>query len=145
MKPFIIAIFALFLVAMITGLTVAFRNAEGLVEPDYYLKQNSWFQEKTAERQLGLEVKRPQSIRLGDNEMTFVLTEHGTPLRNANVRVFIGNVANGDHDLTRAMRETAPGTYVASASVPAKGKWLVRLDLSTPKLNTSRSWFYDVN
>jgi hypothetical protein len=144
-KPFIITLCAVFLVAMITGLTMAFRNAEGLVEPDYYRKQNSWFQEKTAERQLGLEVKRPESIRLGDNEVTFVLTEHGKPLRNARVRVFIGNVASSDHDLTLAMRENAPGTYVATASIPAKGKWLVRLDLSAPKLDTSRSWFYDVN
>lgn len=145
MKPFIIALCAVFLVAMITGVTVAFRNAEGLVEPDYYLKQNDWFRQKGEERQLGLEVKRPESIRRGDNELTFVLTEQGTPLSHADVKVFVGNVSNKEHDLTIAMRETAPGAYRAQLNVPSKGKWLVRLDLTAPKLKTSRSWFYDVN
>jgi hypothetical protein len=144
-KPFIIALYAVFLVAMVTGLTVAFRNAEGLVEPDYYRKQNDWFREKTEERRIGLEIKKPASIRQGDNELTFVLTEHGNPLSHADVKLFVGNVSSKEHDLTCVMRETAPGTYTARVGVPSKGKWLVRMELSAGKLNTSRSWFYDVN
>lgn len=145
MKPFIIALYALFLFAMISGLTVAFRNAESLVEPDYYQKQNDWFREKTEERRLGLEVRRPESIRQGENELTFVLTEHGKPLQNAAVQLFIGKVQNSGQDVTCAMRETAPGIYQARIAVPSTGKWLVRIDLSSNNLKTSKSWFYDVN
>ncbi len=145
MKPFIIALYALFLFAMASGLTVAFRNAEGLVEPDYYLKQNGWFRAKTEERRIGLQVVRPESIRQGENELTFVLTEHGKPLTNAAVKLFIGQVQNSAQDVTFVMRETAPGIYKATVDVPARGKWLVRIDLSSNNLNTSKSWFYDVN
>jgi hypothetical protein len=144
-KPFIIAIYALFLFAMISGLVVAFRNSEGLVETDYYRKQGNWFREKTEERRLGLEVQKPASIRKGKNELTVLLTEHGKPLTRAEVQLFVGNVSTSDLDVTTAMRETAPGRYQARVAVPSKGKWLLRLDISTGKLNTSKSWFYDVN
>jgi hypothetical protein len=144
-KPFIIAIYALFLFAMITGLVVAYRNSEGLVEPDYYRKQSGWFQAKTEERRLGLGIEKPASIRKGENDLTFVLTEHGKPLTRAEVQLFIGNVSTSDLDITTAMRETAPGRYQARVAVPSKGKWLLRLDISSGKLNTSKSWFYDVN
>lgn len=145
MKPFIIALYALFLIAMISGLTVAFRNSEGLVETDYYRKQNNWFQAKTEERRLGLEIEKPASIRKGENDLTVLLTEHGKPLTKAGVQLLVGNVSTSKLDVTCAMRETAPGTYQARVTVPSKGKWLLRLDISTGKLNTSRSWFYDVN
>ena len=144
MKPFIIALYALFLFAMISGLTVAFRNAEGLVEPDYYLKQNGWFSAKAEERRIGLEVRKPASLRQGENDVTFVLTKQGKPLSHADVKLFVGNVSDKKHDFTIAMRETKPGAYEARISVPSPGKWLVRLDLSADKLKTSRSWFYDI-
>jgi len=144
-KPFIIALYVLFLFAMASGLTVAFRSNEGLVESDYYRKQNDWFQAKTEERRIGLEIEKPASILPGKNELTFVLTEQGKPLTQARVHLFIGNVSTSKLDVTRAMRETAPGIYKTTLDVPAGGKWLVRLDLSTDKLTTSKSWFYDVN
>jgi hypothetical protein len=144
-KPFIIALYAIFLAAMISGLTVAFRNAESLVEPDYYRKQHDWFRQKGEERRLGLEVRPPAALSVGRNEVTFVLTEQGKPLRNATVRLFIGNVSKSDRDLNLAMRETSPGVYAAAASLPLKGKWLVRMELDSDHLKTSRSWFYDVN
>jgi hypothetical protein len=144
-KPFIIGLYAVFIFAMISGLTIAYRNAEGLVEPDYYLKQNDWFRQKGEEKRIGLDIEKPASIRQGSNELTFVLTEQGKPLSHADVKLFVGNVSNKEHDHTIAMRETAPGTYTAQVSVPGKGKLLVRLDLAAPKLKTSRSWFYEVN
>jgi hypothetical protein len=143
-KPFIIALYALFLFAMISGLTVAFRNAEGLVEPDYYLKQNGWFSAKAEERRIGLEVQKPASLRQGENDVTFVLSEQGKPLQNATVRLFIGKVQHSGQDVACAMSETAPGVYRARIAVPSTGKWLVRIDLSANNLNTSKSWFYDV-
>lgn len=145
MKAFIIALYAIFLMAMISGLVVAYRSSEGLVETDYYLKQNSWFEAKTEERRLGLDIERPASLRKGENDLTFVLTGHGEPLRNAGVKLFMGNVSTSDLDVTCAMRETSPGTYQARITVPSKGKWLVRIDISINKLKTSRSWFYDIN
>jgi hypothetical protein len=144
-KPFIIALYAIFLVAMISGLMVAYRNAESLVEPDYYRKQHDWFHQKSEERRLDLKVRKPGTLSVGSNEVTFVLTEQGKPLRNARVRLFIGSVSKSDHDLTIAMRETATGVYTATVPVPSKGKWLVRMELDSDKLKTSRSWFYDVN
>jgi hypothetical protein len=143
-KPFIISIYALFLLAMIIGLTLAFRNAESLVEPDYYRKQNDWFHQKSEEKRLGLDVRPPASLSTGDNEVAFVLTEQGMPLRNARVKLFIGNVSKSDFDLTRPMHETSPGVYAAELSVPSKGKWLVRIELESGQLKTSRSWFYDI-
>lgn len=144
MKPFIASLYALFLFAMISGVVVAYRNAEGLVENDYYRKQDQWFKAKTGERALGLEVKAPESLTTGTNEVTFCITEHGKPLRHASVQLFVGGVVKNTPDFTLPMRETDPGVYVATARVPSKGKWLVRMDLATPQLNTSRSWFYDV-
>jgi hypothetical protein len=145
MKPFIASIYALFLFAMISGVVTAYRNSEGLVEKDYYRKQNDWFMNKTMERRLGLEIGKPESLALGSNRMRVTLSEHGQPLRNAEVHLFIGNVSNSKLDFSCPMREAGPGIYQADAVVPSKGKWLVRIELAANQLNTSRSWFYDVN
>jgi hypothetical protein len=143
-KPFIIALYAIFIVAMVIGLTVAFRNAESLVEPDYYRKQHDWFRQKSEERRLGLDVRPPLTLSTGKNRVTFVLTELGKPLSKARVHLFIGNVSKSDLDFDCPMRESSPGVYIAEATVPAKGKWLVRLELDSDHLKTNRSWFYDV-
>jgi hypothetical protein len=144
MKPFIAALYALFIFAMASGIFVAYRNAEGLMESDYYQKGNGWFKAKTEERRLGLEVVKPESISTGSNEVQFTLSEHGKPLRKADVRLFIGNVSTKEHDFACRMQETAPGVYQTRAVVPTKGKWLLRMDLAAAQLNTSRSWFYEV-
>lgn len=144
MKTLIGVMFALFLFAMGCGIFFAFRNAEGLVETNYYERSSSWFQAKAEERQLELAVQKPATLSTGNNEITFVLTEHGNPLRDADVRLFVGNVSTKVHDFACPMRQTAPGVYEAGAVIPSKGKWLVRMDLAAGKLKTSRSWFFDV-
>jgi hypothetical protein len=144
MKPFIAGIYALFLFAMASGVYIAYRYAEGLVDNDYYRKGNGWFQAKTAEKMLGLEVGCPASMSLGSNELKFRLTEHGKPLRMADVRLFVGNVSDRSHDFSCPMRETSPGVYQAMAVVPFRGKWLVRMDLAAAQLKTTRSWFFDI-
>ncbi|NTV02100.1 MAG: FixH family protein [Chlorobiaceae bacterium] len=144
MRTFIAGMFALFLLAMGCGIFFAYRNAEGLVETNYYERGNNWFQAKKEERRIGLEVVKPDSLALGDNRVRLVLRGHGRPLRQADVRLFIGNVSSSAHDLTLPMRETGPGVYEANAVVPSKGKWLLRMDLAAGKLKTSRSWFFDV-
>ena len=144
MKPFIAGIFALFLFAMGCGIYVAYHNAEGLVETNYYERGNSWFQVKKEEQRLQFSVRKPDSLSTGRNAIRFVLTEHGKPLRQAEVKMFVGNVSTPVHDVTATMHETAPGVYEADAVIPSKGKWLLRMDLFATELKTSRSWFFDV-
>ncbi len=144
MKPFIASIFALFLFAMGCGIYVAYHNAEGLVETNYYERGNGWFRTKEQEERLGFSVRKPDSLSAGRNAVRFVLTEHGQPLQQATVKLFVGNVSTPVHDATATMRETSPGVYEADALIPSKGKWLLRMDLAATELKTSRSWFFDV-
>lgn len=144
MKPFIIALYVVFVIAMASGLTIAYRTAEGLVEPDYYARQARWFSEKAIERHIGFRVQPPEALARGGNEVTFIVTQRGRPLEKAVVALFIGKVSDKEHDLTIAMREKAPGIYTAQATVPSTGKWLVRMELSNDQLKTTRSWFYDI-
>jgi hypothetical protein len=144
MKPFIAGIFALFLFAMASGMYVAFRDAEGLVETNYFERGNGWFRAKSEERRLGLVIGNPKSLVSGSNELKFTLTEHGKPLSKAQVKLFFGSVSSRALDFSCPTRETEPGVYEARAVVPSRGKWLVRMDLISDPLKTSRSWFYDV-
>jgi hypothetical protein len=144
MKLFIGGLYILFLFAMITGVTIAFRQSEGLVETNYYEKGNGWFQAKAAEQQIGLEIKAPESLSPGDNNVSIRLSSHDEPLTGADVKLFVGNVSTSDYDFSSAMRERAPGVYVTRAFIPSKGKWLVRMDIAGNQIKTSRSWFYDI-
>ncbi|NTU52948.1 MAG: FixH family protein [Chlorobiaceae bacterium] len=144
MKPFIIGLYVLFIVAMISGVTIAYRNAEGLMEPDYYQKQKVWFREKSLERQIGFEVQPPESLTTGSNMVQFIITRRSTPFEKASVTLFVGRVSDKKQDFSCPMRETAPGVYVAQATLPSKGKCLVRIELTGDQLKTSRSWFYDI-
>jgi nitrogen fixation protein FixH len=145
MKLFLAGLYGLFFFAMACGVTIAYRSAEGLVENNYYEKGNGWFQTKAAERQLGFEVGRPERLVQGSNDLRLTLSSHGRPIDGASVNIFVGNVSSKQYDLAHPMRETAPGVYQTSAVIPARGKWLVRMDLASKQLNTSKSWFYDVN
>lgn len=144
MKLFIGGLYIVFLIAMITGIVTAFRLSEGLVETNYYEKGNGWFQSRAAELQIGLEVKAPESLSTGENNVSIRLSSHGKPLEGADVKLFVGNVSTSDHDVTSSMHETTPGVYQARALIPSKGKWLVRTDITGNKIKTSRSWFYDI-
>ncbi len=144
MKPVIAGIFSLFIFAMSCGIYVAYRDAEGLVETNYFERGNGWFLAKTEEHRLGLEIGSPKSLASGNNELKFTLTEHGRPLRKAEVKIFFGSVSSNSHDFSCPTRETEPGVYETRAVVPSRGKWLVRMDLDSAHLKTSRSWFYDV-
>ena len=144
MKIFIGGLYALFLTAMIIGVSIAFRQNEGLVETNYYEKGNGWFQAKTAETKLDLKVKSPEPLSVGNNQVSIRLSLHGDPLEKADVKLFVGNVSNSDRDFSSSMLETAPGIYQTQAFIPYAGKWLVRMDLASNQLKTGRSWFYDV-
>ncbi|NTU58065.1 MAG: FixH family protein [Chlorobiaceae bacterium] len=144
MKMFIGGLYCLFFFAMVSGIAIAFRQSEGLVETNYYEKGNGWFKAKATEQQLGLEITAPESLAAGVNEVSIRITSHGKPYDGADAKLFVGNVSSGDQDVSYVMRETAPGVYHARAVIPFKGKWLVRMDLAGNTLKTSRSWFYDI-
>ncbi|HWR00711.1 MAG TPA: FixH family protein [Chlorobaculum sp.] len=143
-KLLIGGLYLLFFVAMVSGIAVAIRQSEGLVETNYYEKGNDWFLSKAAEQQLGLEIRPPESLSPGNNDVRIRLTSHGKPLEGTEVKLFIGNISTSDHDVSSGMRETAPGVYETRAVIPYRGKWLVRVDLAGRQLKTSRSWFYDI-
>ncbi|NTW51155.1 MAG: hypothetical protein HGB22_01000 [Chlorobiaceae bacterium] len=144
MKFLIGGLYLLFFFAMVSGIAVAIRQSEGLVETNYYEKGNGWFQAKSLERQIELEVTPPQTISQGNNDISIRLTSHGKPLEGAKVKLFIGNVSSSSQDFSSRMSEPAPGVYETRALIPYKGKWMVRMDLAGNQIKTSRSWFYDV-
>ncbi len=137
-------LYLMFFFAMVSGIAVAIRQSEGLVETNYYEKGNGWFLTKAAEQKLGLEIKPPDSLSPGNNDVSIKLTSHGKPLEGAEVKLFVGNVSTSDHDFSAGMRETAPGVYETRTVIPYRGKWLVRMELASKQLKTSRSWFYDI-
>jgi hypothetical protein len=42
------------------------------------------------------------------------------------------------------MQEEAPGIYQATATIPFKGVWFVRIDLQQQQLAATRKWFFNV-
>lgn len=145
MKLFLAGLYSLFFIAMGSGIYFAYNKAEGVVENNYYEKGNQWFRSKGEERLAELDVSRPGALGVGRNNIRIALSTHGRPLGQADVRLFVGNVSTSRHDLTSRMHEAAPGIYETEAMIPAKGKWLVRMELASTHLTTSRSWFIDVN
>lgn len=143
-KILIGGLYLLFFFAMISGIAIAFRQNEGLVDTNYYEKGNAWFESKAAEAKLGLEVKSPAPLSVGNNDVTIRISSQGKPFEGADVKLFVGNISNSDRDFSSSMHETAPGIYQTRAVIPYGGKWLVRVDLASNQIRTGRSWFYDV-
>lgn len=146
MKLFLYILYPVFLFAMGTGIYFAYRDAEGLVDNNYYETGKSFFQSKAAEQKLGIAINRPDTLKQGSNEIRIDVTSHGKPLEDATVRLFTGNLSTTGFDSTIIMRELRPGSYQAIADVPFKGVWLVRIDLEQKPqhFKTSRKWFYDI-
>ncbi len=145
MKLFLIALYSLFILAMASGITIAYRQAEGLVEPNYYEKASAYFSTKSAESSRGLSVVLPDSLQKGSNEVHVTISTHGKPLRNAVVTFFVGNLSKKTYDRTVPMKETEPGNYRTTAVIPFEGVWLARVDISKEQLQTSRKWFIELN
>jgi len=145
MKVFLVSLYALFLFAMATGVTIAYRQAEGLVESNYYEKASSYFRTKAAESSSELVIAPPDRLRKGKNDVRISIAEHGRPLRQAGVTLFIGNLSTKTHDRSTPMRETAPGIYTAQTVIPFNGVWLVRVDMEKAQLKTSKKWFIELN
>lgn len=145
MKLFFYIIYPLFFFAMGCGIYVAFRDAEGLVDNNYYENSKHYFQAKATEERLGIAISSPAVLKKGENKIRITVTSQGRPLERADLTLFIGNLSETGYDSTLAMREDAPGIYEATADIPFKGVWFTRIDLKQQQqLITSKKWFSDI-
>lgn len=145
MKIFLALLYPVFIFAMGTGIYMAYKSDEGLVDENYFEKGKNFFHAREMEEQLGIVITEPAPLVRGGNGVNISVTSHGAPLEHAAVTLFIGNVSTTVHDRTFRMREIAPGTYQAPAEIPLKGTWLMRIELQKNNLTTGRKWFFDVN
>ena len=145
MKLFFYIMYPLFFFAMGCGIYVAFRDAEGLVDNNYYENSTRYFQAKANEERRGIEVSKPDSLKKGYNDIRIKATTHGKPLEKAVLSLFTGNLSTTGYDSTRTMRELTPGIYQATATIPFKGVWLAKVDLrQQQQLITTKKWFFEV-
>ena len=145
MKLFFYIMYPLFFFAMGCGIYVAFRDAEGLVDNNYYENSTRYFQAKANEEKLGIGISKPDSLKRGHNVIRINATTHGKPLQNGVLTLFVGNLSTTGYDSTRTMRELTPGIYQATATIPFKGVWLAKVDLrQQQQLITSKKWFFNV-
>jgi nitrogen fixation protein FixH len=145
MKLFLYIMYPLFFFAMGCGIYVAFRDAEGLVDNNYYENSTRYFQAKANEERLDIEMSKPDSLKKGYNVIRIKATTHGKPLQDGMLSLFIGNLSTTGYDSSITMRKLSPGIYQATATIPFKGVWLVKVDLrQQQQLITSKKWFFNV-
>ncbi len=145
MKLFFYIMYPLFFFAMGCGIYVAFRDAEGLVDNNYYENSQHYFQTKANEERLGIDVSKPDSLKKGYNVIRIKATTHGKPLQDGTLSLFIGNLSTTGYDSTVTMRQLSPGIYQATPTIPVKGVWLAKVDLrQQQQLITSKKWFFNV-
>lgn len=144
MKMFLVALYALFLFAMASGVMIAYRQAEGLVDTDYYEKASAYFTAKAEESSSDLGLTLADSLHKGNNDVQINLSSHGKPLEDAIVKLFLGNLSKKEYDRSLPMQETAPGIYRTAMKIPFDGVWLVRVDIEKKQLKTSRKWFIEL-
>ncbi len=145
MKLFFYIIYPLFFFAMGCGIYVAFRDAEGLVDNNYYENSTRYFQAKALEERLGIGVSTPDSLKRGYNIIRIKATTHGKPLQDGALTLFVGNLSTTRYDSSTAMRQLSPGLYQATATIPFKGVWFAKVDLrQQQQLITTKKWFFNV-
>ena len=145
LKIFLSILVPMFLVAMGTGIYMAYSREEGLVDDNYYEKGKEYFHARGLERQLGLAIEPQHPLGRGNNDIGVTVTSHGKPLEHAALTLFIGNISTKGYDRNLKMMERSPGNYHAEALIPSGGKWLMRVDFEKNNLSTNRKWFFDVN
>jgi hypothetical protein len=144
-KVFLSILVPLFIVAMGTGIYMAYSLEEGLVDDNYFEKASGYFYSRGIEQQLGLVINPPRAFKQGNNDIKVIVTSHGKPFEHADLTFFIGNISTRAYDRSMKMTECSPGNYHAEAPIPFRGKWLVRVEVSSRNLSTNRKWFFDVN
>jgi nitrogen fixation protein FixH len=144
MKIFFYIIYPIFFFAMGCGIYVAFRDAEGLVDKNYYETSSHYFETKAAEEKQEIAIGKPEALRKGRNLIRIKVTSHNRPLDQAALSLFVGNLSSTGYDSTITMREEAPGIYQAPLQIPFEGVWLVRIDLQKQQFTSSKKWFFNV-
>jgi len=145
MKLFFYIIYPLFFFAMGCGIYVAFRDNEGLVDNNYYENSQGYFESKTTEERLGIEISQPRKLKPGRNIIQINATSQGKPLKEGSLSLFIGNLSTARYDSTIIMRQLSPGLYQATATIPFRGVWFTKVDLrQRQQLITSKKWFFNV-
>ena len=144
MKLFFYFIYPLFFFAMGYGIYVAYRDAEGLVDKNYYENGSRYFAAKAVEKKLDIAISEPGALKKGSNNIQISVTSHGKPLEHATLSLFVGNLSSTGYDSTLHMQEDAPGIYKATATIPFKGVWFVRIDLIKQQLTATKKWFFNV-
>ncbi len=145
MKLFFYIMYPLFFFAMGCGIYVAFRDAEGLVDNNYYENSTRYFQAKALEEQLGITMSQPAGLKLGHNVIKINATSHGKPFETGLLSLFIGNLSTTGYDSTITMHQLSPGIYQATATIPFKGVWFAKVDLrQQQQLITTKKWFFNV-
>ncbi|NTV99122.1 MAG: hypothetical protein HGA70_08160 [Chlorobiaceae bacterium] len=145
LKIFLSILAPLFITAMGTGIYLAYSSEEGLVDDNYFEKASSYFHSRGTEQELGLVINPPRVLKRGSNDISVFIKSHGKPFEHADVTLFIGDISTMAYDRSLKMKELSPGNYHAGTAIPFRGKWLVRVEVSTKNLSTNRKWFYDVN
>jgi nitrogen fixation protein FixH len=145
MKLFFYIVYPIFFFAMACGIYVAYRNAEGLVDTNYYENSKHYFEAKAVEDKLDIGISRPDTLIQGRNMIRINATSHGKPLHDGALSLFIGNLSATGYDSTISMHQLSPGIYQATAIIPFKGVWFARIDLKQQQqLITSKKWFFNV-
>lgn len=144
-KLFLSILFPMFIIAMGTGIYMAYSRNDGLVDDNYYELSKNFFQTKAAERQFDIAIKPPESLKTGINDISISVTSHGKPFEHAALSLFIGNLSTTGYDRSLNMQEISPGNYHARSTIPFKGVWLVRADLEKINIRTSKKWFFNVD
>jgi nitrogen fixation protein FixH len=139
-KKLIYGLYALFLILIVITFYMANKSYDGLVEERYYDKSKKYFETKKIEEDLGLTVNFDRDMKIGKNIFQVSISKKDGHLRGAKTILFVGNIASEKYDRKYPLREDAPGIYKAAVDIPAKGKWLFRLDIENNEIVTDRRW-----
>lgn len=140
MKKLIFGLYALFFILMVITFYLAYKAGDGLVEERYYEKSKKYFETRKIEEDLGLTVDFDRDMNVGKNMFQVTISKKDGQLRGAKTILFVGNIASEKYDGTYRLEEHAPGIYGAEIEIPAKGKWMIRLDIVDNEIVTDRLW-----
>ncbi len=145
MKKLIYLLYAVFLSLMFVTFYIASGVYDGLVEENYYIKAKHYFSTKGEEEKKGFSITvDPADAVVGDNRFSITLSILDRPLTGASVTLHTGMISGTELDRAYSLRETAPGSYEGTVSIPRKGKWVFRVEIKSEQIDTTRKWFVDV-
>lgn len=144
MKALVIGIGAVFLSLLGATLFLAVRAFDGLVEDRYSAKAAAFVALREREEALGFSVAVSGDLAAGaPRPFRAVLDTAAGPLTGARVSLRAMRLSGPQGDRDFPLPEEAPGRYGGDVSLPAAGRWMLRLDVESPVIATSRTWIAD--